>query len=225
MPGAIGEHRSEQPHSHSSNSRNGSESVVQDNEMAGLGAVIAPIHASQNSADEIEVLVATSDGSLFKVGTKIRHRRDSVFLSHGTRKSFSNDEGQRWRGRGRNVRGRGRVRGRVRKRGRGRGRGRGRERGRGVGRGGHHTQTDILLPDAATRMTLSPSAKRVAVFCVDGTLNVFDTKTLQPVLKFNTQAQTTPTRLAWCEDICLVIHWRGTGIMVVGLEQGEPMRM
>ncbi len=86
-----------------------------------------------------------------------------------------------------------------------------------VGRNGVKSRLVDPPPDApAIRLAASCNGKFLALFMAGGMLTVTGSDFQTKVLDFDTSTQTPPTQLVWCGEDCVVLHWSGLGILLVG---------
>ncbi len=86
-----------------------------------------------------------------------------------------------------------------------------------VGRKGIKSRLVDPPPDTpAIRLAASSNGKFLALFTAGGMLAVMGSDFQTKVLDFDTSTQTPPTQLVWCGEDCVVLHWPGLGVLLVG---------
>ncbi len=86
-----------------------------------------------------------------------------------------------------------------------------------VGRKGVKSRLVDPPPDApAIQLAASSNGKFLALFTAGGMLAVTGSDFQTKVLDFDTSTQTPPTQLVWCGEDCVVLHWPGLGVLLVG---------
>ncbi len=86
-----------------------------------------------------------------------------------------------------------------------------------VGRKGIKSRlVDPPPDDPAIRLAASPNGKFLALFTTGGLLAVMGSDFQTKVMDFDTSTQTPPTQLVWCGEDCVVLHWPGLGVLLVG---------
>ncbi len=86
-----------------------------------------------------------------------------------------------------------------------------------VGRKGIKSRLVDLPPDTpAIQLAVSSNGKFLALFTSGGMLAVTGSDFRTKVLDFDTSTQTPPTQLVWCGEDCVILHWPGLGVLLVG---------
>eukprot|EP00638_Chattonella_subsalsa_P017450 CAMPEP_0117825468 /NCGR_PEP_ID=MMETSP0949-20121206/5502_1 /TAXON_ID=44440 /ORGANISM="Chattonella subsalsa, Strain CCMP2191" /LENGTH=341 /DNA_ID=CAMNT_0005665461 /DNA_START=44 /DNA_END=1065 /DNA_ORIENTATION=- len=82
--------------------------------------------------------------------------------------------------------------------------------------GAEDQQLQGRLPSAITMMAVAPNGRFLACFTATGILTVMSTSFTTKVLDFDTSTANRPLALLWCGEDCVVLHWRGLGLLLVG---------
>lgn len=83
-----------------------------------------------------------------------------------------------------------------------------------------HEVEDQLLQDRIAapidKMALAPNGRFLACYRRDGILTVMSSSFTTKVLDFDTKSMTRPLDIVWCGEDAVVLHWKNTGLLVVG---------